>query len=35
MEVVLIRHGIAIERDDPECPADAERWLTKGSARSG
>ncbi len=29
MELVLIRHGIAIDREDPACPAEAERWLTK------
>jgi phosphohistidine phosphatase len=29
MLLYLLRHGIAIDRDDPECPADAERWLTR------
>jgi phosphohistidine phosphatase len=29
VELVLVRHGIAIDREDPDCPADAERWLTK------
>lgn len=28
MTVYLMRHGIAIERDDPRCPADPERPLT-------
>jgi len=28
MLVYLVRHGIAIDRDDPECPAEAERYLT-------
>jgi phosphohistidine phosphatase len=29
VELVLVRHGIAIDRADPDCPTDAERWLTK------
>jgi phosphohistidine phosphatase len=29
MLLYLLRHGIAIDREDPECPPDAERWLTK------
>ncbi len=29
MLLYLMRHGIAIDREDPECPADAERYLTK------
>lgn len=28
MRIILIRHGIAIERDDAACPAEAERYLT-------
>jgi phosphohistidine phosphatase len=32
VELVLVRHGIAIERDDPDCPDDAARWLTKEGA---
>ena len=34
MLVYLIRHGIAIDREEPDCPPDAERALTKkGIAR--
>ncbi len=29
MLVYLIRHGIAIDREEPDCPPDAERPLTK------
>jgi phosphohistidine phosphatase len=29
MELTLVRHGIAIDREDPECPSEAERYLTK------
>jgi phosphohistidine phosphatase len=29
MLLYLMRHGIAIDREDPECPADEERFLTK------
>ncbi|HWQ03706.1 MAG TPA: phosphohistidine phosphatase SixA [Candidatus Nitrosotenuis sp.] len=29
MRLYLVRHGIAIDREDPECPADPERFLTK------
>jgi len=29
MQVYLIRHGIAIDREEPDCPPDAERPLTK------
>lgn len=28
MHLYLIRHGIAIDRDDPKCPPDTERPLT-------
>lgn len=28
MNLVLLRHGIAIDRDAEACPADPERWLT-------
>jgi phosphohistidine phosphatase len=29
MRLILVRHGIAVDRDDAGCPADdAERWLT-------
>lgn len=35
MRVYLIRHGIAIERDDPECPPEFDRYLTReGIART-
>ncbi len=29
MVLYLVRHGIAIDREDPHCPPDAERPLTK------
>lgn len=29
MLLYLMRHGIAIDREDPKCPADVERFLTK------
>lgn len=29
MEIYLFRHGIAIDRADPKCPAEEERYLTK------
>jgi phosphohistidine phosphatase len=29
MRLILVRHGIAIDRDDPDCPPDAERHLTQ------
>jgi phosphohistidine phosphatase len=32
MLVYLVRHGIAVDREDPDCPADAERYLTKKGA---
>jgi len=28
MHLYLIRHGIAVDRDDPDCPPDTERPLT-------
>ncbi len=28
MRLYLVRHGIAIDRTDPECPSEAERHLT-------
>ena len=35
MQVFLVRPGIAIDREDPKCPPDAERPLTpKGMKRS-
>jgi len=32
MLVYLVRHGIAVDREDPDCPPDAERPLTKKGA---
>jgi len=29
MQLFLVRHGIAIDREDPKCPAEAERYLTE------
>jgi phosphohistidine phosphatase len=29
MRLILFRHGIAIDRADPECPAEEERFLTQ------
>ena len=35
MKVHLFRHGIAIDRDDPACPPEADRFLTpKGIAKT-
>jgi len=35
MLLCLVRHGIAVDRNDPSCPPDAERPLTdKGAART-
>lgn len=35
MQIVLFRHGLAIDREDPECPPDFERFLTdKGIERT-
>lgn len=35
MQLYLIRHGIAVDREDPNCPPDTERPLTsKGEKRS-
>jgi phosphohistidine phosphatase SixA len=28
MRLYLIRHGIAMDREDPKCPPDTERALT-------
>jgi phosphohistidine phosphatase len=33
MELILFRHGIAIDRADPQCPAEAERHLTPKGVR--
>jgi phosphohistidine phosphatase len=29
MDLYIVRHGIAIDREDPKCPPDPERYLTK------
>ena len=29
MEIYVVRHGIAIDRKDPKCPPDPERYLTE------
>jgi phosphohistidine phosphatase len=29
MDLYNVRHGIAIDREDPKCPADPERYLTE------
>src|SRR5271167_4521086 len=29
MELYIVRHGIAVDREDPNCPADPERFLTE------
>jgi phosphohistidine phosphatase len=29
MKLYIVRHGIAINREDPKCPADPERYLTE------
>jgi phosphohistidine phosphatase len=35
MRLYLMRHGIAIDREDPDCPPEAERYLTpKGIQRT-
>jgi len=35
MRLYLMRHGPAIDRDDPDCPSEAERFLTpKGIERT-
>jgi len=35
MRLYLMRHGIAIDREDPDCPPDPERYLTpKGMQRT-
>lgn len=28
MELYIVRHGLAVDREDPKCPADPERFLT-------
>jgi phosphohistidine phosphatase len=35
MLLYIVRHGIAIDREDPKCPSDPERYLTpEGHART-
>ena len=35
MRLYLMRHGVAIDRDDPDCPSESERYLTtKGIERT-
>lgn len=29
MDLYIVRHGIAIDREDPKCPADPDRYLTE------
>ncbi len=29
MQIYIVRHGIAIDREDPKCPPDPERHLTE------
>lgn len=29
MQLYIVRHGIAIDREDPNCPPDPERYLTE------
>jgi phosphohistidine phosphatase len=29
MEIYVVRHGVAIDREDPKCPPDPERYLTE------
>jgi len=29
MQLYIVRHGIAIDREDPKCPADPDRFLTE------
>ena len=33
MELYIVRHGIAIDREDPKSPAEAERFLTDDGIR--
>jgi phosphohistidine phosphatase len=32
MQLYIVRHGIAIDREDPKCPSDPERYLTEEGA---
>src|SRR5258707_2111012 len=29
MQLYIVRHGMAIDREDPKCPPDPERYLTE------
>jgi phosphohistidine phosphatase len=29
MQLYIVRHGIAVDREDPKCPPDPERYLTE------
>src|SRR5664279_3489200 len=29
MQLYIVRHGIAIDREDPQCPPEPERFLTE------
>lgn len=29
MQLYIVRHGIAVDREDPKCPVDPERYLTE------
>src|SRR5438094_9318370 len=29
MKLYIVRHGIAVDREDPKCPPDPERYLTE------
>ena len=29
MQIYVVRHGLAIDREDPKCPPDPERYLTE------
>ena len=29
MKLYIVRHGIAIDREDPKCPSESERYLTE------
>jgi phosphohistidine phosphatase len=33
MRLYLVRHGIAIDHDDPKCPSDPKRYLTPEGAK--
>ncbi len=33
MQLFIVRHGLAIDREDPKCPPDPERYLTEEGVR--